>query len=166
MTEIPARSLADAPATLEAGARERRGPGRPTLYTDEIAAEICSRISDGETLSAICREPGKPKRSTVRGWLFENEAFSRDYARARAEHTHAIVEEIGDIARGATPEDAQAVRVRIDALKWIASRLLPKVYGDRVEITSKTAAAEDMTDDDLATIASRSGAIAAEKAGG
>jgi hypothetical protein len=30
--------------------------GRPTLKTPELCAEICRRISEGETLTNICRE--------------------------------------------------------------------------------------------------------------
>lgn len=104
-----------------------------------------------------------PDRRNVLRWMEAREEFRLAYARARAEQPHAFVDEFVDRARNATPENANAVRVTCDALKWIAGRLLPKVYGDRVEIMSRSAAAEDMTDDDLAAIvASRRGGFVAE----
>jgi Bacteriophage Sf6, terminase small subunit-like len=39
-----------------------------TNYTREIAETICTRMSEGESLRAICRDPGMPSEGTVRGW--------------------------------------------------------------------------------------------------
>lgn len=134
----------------------KRETGRPSLYTDDMAEEICRRIANGETLTAICREPDKPHRVTVMRWMLDHEAFRSDYARARREAPHAWADEIVDKARGARPETAQAVRVQIDALKWIASRLLPRIYGERVTIEQGDGrTASELTDDELAAIASR-----------
>lgn len=59
--------------------------GRPTLYTEELALDICARIASGETLIEICDEYGYPEERTVRGWDIANvEGFSTLYARARA----------------------------------------------------------------------------------
>ena len=37
----------------------------------------------------------------------------------------------------ATPETAQAVRVKYDALRWYASKLGPKTYGDKLQHTGE-----------------------------
>lgn len=74
--------------------------------------------------------------------MLNNESFRLSYARARAEHPHSITDEIEDEARSVTSETAAAVRVRIDALKWIASRLLPQVYGDRAQVDMQTLGAD------------------------
>jgi terminase small subunit-like protein len=39
-----------------------------TNYAPEIADTICTRMSEGESLRAICRDPGMPSGGTVRGW--------------------------------------------------------------------------------------------------
>jgi hypothetical protein len=45
------------------------GGGRPAQYTTEIGIAICERLCDGETLRAVCADPGMPDKATVRDWL-------------------------------------------------------------------------------------------------
>lgn len=127
-------SFAMAPSSREMPAHKRTG--RPTLYTDELAAEICIRIACGESLAAICRSKGMPAYRTVMRWIADDEAFRHNYARAREEQGNAHADEVTDIGhlvrRGRI--DPQAARVAIDALKWSAGKRLPKKYGDRVAI--------------------------------
>ena len=162
----PIGTLADGVAALPPERRDikpetvagARPPGRPSLYTDDLAAEICERIADGETLTAICQEPDKPNRRTVRRWMLDNEPFRLAYARARIEHAHALADEIEDKARSATKEGAanpQAIRVALDGLKWIASRVLPSAYGDRVTVEQVTKPAAELTDEELDAIIDR-----------
>jgi hypothetical protein len=63
--------------------------GRPSIYSDELAAEICGRIASGETLVAICEDEDMPNRRTVTKWLMEDRGgFYAQYSRARAIQTH------------------------------------------------------------------------------
>ena len=75
------------------GKPAQKKPGRQTLYTPEIADEICERIANGETLRAICRSPGMPVWRTVYDWLEAHESFATAYARARATGFDAIAQE-------------------------------------------------------------------------
>jgi hypothetical protein len=105
--------------------------GRPSSYTDAMAEKICDEIAYGRSLQQIQRDPGMPPMQTVMRWLEANEQFRDQYARARekqADHYAAEIVEIAD-----TEEDPQKARVRIDARKWVASKLRPKAYGERVE---------------------------------
>jgi hypothetical protein len=112
---------------------------RPTDLTDDLAADICRRLADGETLRAICRDDGLPPERTVRTWAFENEAFAPRYARARELGYQTMFEQILEIADN--PEaDAATVnrdRLKIDARKWMLAKALPKLYGDKLETTTK-----------------------------
>jgi len=105
-------------------------------FLPDEAAEICLRISEGESLVAVCRDSALPSIRTVMRWLAENEAFRQDYARAREAKADADADNIGDIAaRVLTGEyDPQAARVAIDALKWAASKMQPKKYGDKLDL--------------------------------
>lgn len=58
--------------------------------------------------------------------------MAEQYARARARQAEHYASEIIEIAD--TAEDAQLARLQVDARKWVASKLLPKVYGDKQEI--------------------------------
>lgn len=118
-----------------------RSRGRPSIYSPELAADICSRLAQGDSLRSICKKTRMPAISTVMGWLFddEHEEFSQQYARAREAQAELRADEIIDIADDAKNADksekVQAARLRVDARKWVASKLLPKVYGDRVQHT-------------------------------
>lgn len=127
--------------------------GRPTIFSDELAASILERLADGESLRSICADDEMPARSTVFKWLSENDTFSDQYTRAREEQADAIFDEILDIADDGTndwmerrnsdgenigwQENGEALRrsaLRVDARKWVAGKLRPKKYGDRQQV--------------------------------
>lgn len=112
--------------------------GRPSDYTDEKADAICERIVAGESMRAICADPDMPAISTVFRWLSLNTQFSEQYARAKEEQAEAFADEIVRIADKDVPDEDTAVltardRLRVDARKWVASKLKPKKYGDKVQ---------------------------------
>lgn len=129
--------------------------GRPTDYTQDLADLICSELSAGKSLRTVCDSDDMPHRSTVFRWIREHEEFRDQYARAKEEASDAFVEEILDIADNGTNdwnerydkegnfvgwqvngEHIQRSRVRIDTRKWIAGKLKPKKYGDKLDLTS------------------------------
>jgi hypothetical protein len=84
----------------KAGADKVKGrPGRPSKFTEAIAAEICKRMSEGETLRAICRDEHMPAWQTVYDWMSDDRhvEFSRRVARARVLGYDAIAEETLEI---------------------------------------------------------------------
>lgn len=109
---------------------------RPTKYTEKITAEICSRLILGKSLREVCKADDMPVASTVFKWLSENEEFSEQYAHAKYESVHAIVDEIIDIADEAKSENVQVARLRTDTRKWVAAKLMPKKYGDRTKLVT------------------------------
>ena len=101
-----------------------------TKYTAELAEEICERIAIGESLRTICKDEHIVAAKTVDHWLSEREDFRKQYARARERQAEHYAQEIIDIAD--TDPDAARARNRIAARQWYASKLKPKVYGDKV----------------------------------
>lgn len=126
--------------------------GRPTKYTPEIASEICQRLADGMTLREVCRGDDMPAESTVRLWAIEDrEGFSAQYERSREIGYHAMADELLEIAddgrndwmeRSAeegvqvNAENLQRSRLRVDTRKWLLSKALPKLYGDKLDHTT------------------------------
>jgi hypothetical protein len=121
--------------------------GRPSLYTAELAAFICERISFGESVRKICDDPDMPAASSIFKWLIEHKEFSEQYARAREAQMDAMVEEIIHIADDTSNDTIETEkgsyannewinrsRVRIDTRKWLMSKLAPKKYGDKLDI--------------------------------
>ncbi|MBX0345470.1 hypothetical protein K2X14_11535 [Acetobacter sp. TBRC 12305] len=108
--------------------------GRPSVFSPDIEDEICARIMEGESLRSICRDDHMPGQRTVFERL-DNDAhedFRSRYVRARKRAAEVFEDEIIDVARAATPEDANARRLQVDALKWVMSKRAPKVYGDKI----------------------------------
>lgn len=108
--------------------------GRPSIYTDDLAVELCTQIAEGRSLRKICDREDMPALRTVMYWLRDNESFLQQYTRAREEQAESYADEIIDIAD--TEPDANKARVRVDSRKWVVSKLLPKKYGDKLDLTS------------------------------
>lgn len=89
---------------------------------------------DGESLRTICASKGMPSRRTVMRWRDEMPEFAAKCARAREEQAHAIFEQIQEVADKGNPEDVQRAKLRVSTMQWRAAKLLPKVYGDKVEV--------------------------------
>lgn len=134
---------------------------RPT-YSPAIAEEICRRLAEGEGLIAICRDEGMPAEATVRGWVIDDyEGMAAKYARARDMGLDRMIEETIDIADDsgldvvmtedgprADGEVVQRAKLRVDTRRWIASKLAPKRYGDRLQVDA-TVSVEAMDDSEL-----------------
>jgi hypothetical protein len=126
---------------------------------------ICERIANGESLRAICRDEEMPALSTVFRWLSLDTSFSEQYARAREEQADTFADEIVSISdEEATTvkvdeEDVRVVfdatavarnRLRVDARKWVASKLKPKKYGERQVLAGDPEAPlRGLTDEEL-----------------
>jgi len=105
--------------------------GRPTTFTQQLADQICERIANGETLRAVCRDI-QFAPSTVIEWTMNNKTFSEQYAHARQKQADAWADMV--VEEAFNSHDAAIGRLRVDALKWVASKLAPKRYGDKVEV--------------------------------
>jgi hypothetical protein len=80
-------------------------------YSDEIAMTICSRLINGESLRAICADPGMPAKATVCRWLARNAEFRSQYALARelqmdrfADEMLEIVDHCSDLPQDRRPQ--------------------------------------------------------------
>lgn len=129
--------------------------GRPTDYTEELAALLFSRLSEGLSLRKACSTEDMVDKSTVFRWLSEAntkewaQSFRDQYARAKKEGADAMAEELQEIAEDAL-EDVkkhayepklggalvQAYKLKADNMKWAMAKQQPKKYGDKVDVTS------------------------------
>ena len=131
--------------------KNAKGPaGRPTMFSDSLAAFICGEIASGKTLTAICKTPGLPVAATVNRWRRENSQFSADYATARIDQMDSFGDEIIDISDDSSMdtvtkrdpkgrefeaidhENIQRSRLMVDTRKWLMSKIGP-VYADKVD---------------------------------
>lgn len=106
--------------------------GRPSSYTDDTADKICSLLAEGIPLKKICRLDGMPSYTTVLKWQRDIPEFADLSARAKIEGTHALADEVIEIADDPTIDPADK-RVRIDARLRLIGKWNRAVYGERVE---------------------------------
>ena len=125
--------------------------GRPSTYSAELAKEICDTISSSSKgTKALCKENSHwPSQDTLFTWLKTNNEFSEQYAQAKRCQIELLVDEILEIADDSSKDcmvNEQGVpvfsntvvtraKLQIDTRKWLACKLLPKVYGNKLEST-------------------------------
>lgn len=128
--------------------------GRPSKYDARIVTEILEMMKEGHTLTAICNnDPFRyPPHSTVRNWVFDDiDGLAARYAHARDLGLDARAEGLFNIADN-FQGDVQRDRLRIDTAKWYLSKMAPKRYADRLDVTSggeKLSIAFTKDDEDL-----------------
>lgn len=125
----------------------------PSKFTQAIADSICEQIAEGKSLRTICAAKDKPKMSTIFRWLADDarKEFREQYVRAREAQADALFDEILNIAdtpligvKTKTNEKGETEtthgdmiehrRLQVDARKWMAGKLRPKKYGDKLEL--------------------------------
>lgn len=119
--------------------------GRPSAYSDAVASKLCDLIASGLSLRKACELEGMPNVSTVIRWLADESRaeFCAQYMRAREAQADHLAEEMLTIADEAETTvrgedvvfDSTAVarnRLRVDTRKWLASKMAPKKYGDKI----------------------------------
>lgn len=147
-------STSSGPVTKpKAAPRAKKPIGRPTDYSPELAQVICLRLAEGESLRSVCADEAMPAKSTVLRWIARHDEFRDQYARAKQEGAEAIAEEMFDIADDGSNDwmekldkDGEAIgwqingehvqrsRLRIETRKWYLSKILPRKYGDKVDL--------------------------------
>lgn len=143
------------------------------MYSKELGEAICSLLSEGNSLRAVCRMLGLHE-SSVRYWELGNDEFAAQTARARKLGCDALADQTLEIADGKSPvvvdtpdgpaempPDRDRDRLRVDTRLRLIGKWHQHKYGDRaaVELTGKDGGpiqhAAAMSDDDLARIAAQ-----------
>ena len=114
--------------------------GRPSSISKKQTQLICDLLIDGHSLNTVCAaiEVSKP---TVCRWIRQNPKFRNQYAKAKRWQARFAAEEILEIADDTSNDvtgelkmpnmvAVNRAKLRIDARKWVAAKLLPKKYGD------------------------------------
>lgn len=116
-------------------------------YSEEVMDQILEELMAGKVPAEILgpdRRPEYPGLTYFYKLIRDDESFAKKYARAMEVRTEADVDKIREIAMAPAVEvsseygshvdsgDVALRRLQVDALKWTASKRLPKKYGDKV----------------------------------
>jgi len=107
--------------------------GRPSICTDELIEAVCAEIAAGKSLRTVCAGEDMPAKTTIFRWLHTNPTFRNQYEIATAARSDALVEEMLEFADD-PDADVNRSRLQVDVRKWIASKLKPKKYGDKLAL--------------------------------
>jgi hypothetical protein len=125
-------------------------------YTAEIADQILDALMSGQPLHDICAEPDMPSATSVQHWLKDNRCgFKARYWEAREVGYQAIADQMlkivddrrndwivrrredGSFESILDPERVNRAELRIKTRCWLLSKMLPKQFGDRLDITAR-----------------------------
>lgn len=140
---MAARKAAKAKAPAKATRKPKTAPAQDKLAQMGIEA-VCERIGNCESLQSIA-DSVEVSKGTLITWLA---AYPDQYARAREAQADKHAEDILAIAddgrndtykddKGNTVVDHDVVarsRLRVDARKWLASKMAPKKYGEKIAV--------------------------------
>ena len=126
------------------------GASKAVVLVDGVDSRIeavCQEIeSSTKGVTRICKQPGFVSESVFYKLLNDSQKAQERYARAKSDQADRLVDEMLEIAdesagdlivdedgnERVNNEVVQRARLRIDTRKWIASKLKPKAYGDKV----------------------------------
>lgn len=131
---------------------EKKKAGRPTNYSPEFAETICDAIAtSSKGITRLCHDNPDwcVNPDTVYSWLNKHKEFSDMYARAKQQQIEVIIDEILSIADDSScdyvindegklivdHEHINRSRLRIDTRKWLAAKLVPRLYGNVTDAT-------------------------------
>jgi len=105
---------------------------------------ILEAISSGKSLSSALNQKGFPSYSWAKLSLRQDPELRRAYEQAVEDRAHRLAEELLELADQKMPVGlagpealawVQHQRLRVDVRKWTASKLLPKIYGDKLDVS-------------------------------
>lgn len=106
--------------------------GRPKTITNE-PQEVVELICSGLSVKKSCDQVGISHVHFYR-MVNADKELCNQYARAMEQRADVIFDQILGIADNDDPDaDVQRDRLRVDARKWVVSKMLPKKYGDKQE---------------------------------
>lgn len=118
---------------------------------ERIFNKVIVEMISGRSLRSIMKEDWTPNLTTFLEWVEADEEKAKQYARAFNMRADYLFDEIIDIADDDSGdvkinalgqevmdgEFVQRSRLRVDARKWVVSKMNPKKYAERLELDNK-----------------------------
>jgi hypothetical protein len=122
------------------------------LEKDQIFDDVIEEIIEGRSLRSILKDKGMPSASNFLRWLSLDELKQKQYARACEARADYLFEQTIEIANNTeagteTTVDHNGIkivtkdmlghrRLKIDAIHWHISKMNPKKYGNKIDLTT------------------------------
>jgi hypothetical protein len=112
---------------------------RLTEYNFELCIEICEEVAAGSNIMTILENNSNyPSWSTFRRWKRDNEELRTLYINSQQDKAEALEKEMDDYRAMllAKEIDPSTYNTLVQTLKWKMAKFYPKVFGDKLDITS------------------------------
>ena len=101
-----------------------------TKQTDEII----KRLELGEPLSKITKDKNLPDASTVYKYCRDSKELHEKIMQARQTGVWTLLDKIAeDMEIPKTPQETHFLREKYSHIRWLASKLAAKTFGDKVQ---------------------------------
>ena len=98
------------------------------------AKKICERLELGEPLSSICKDKTMPDVSTVYKKCRADEKLKDKIMAARQTGVWTLLDKIAeDMQIPKTPQETHFLREKYSHIRWLASKLAAKTFGDKIQ---------------------------------
>lgn len=116
---------------------------------------VILELKKGHSLRQACRAADIPEPSSVLQLTETDDTFASHYAHARVIGWSVRADDLEETASDLNiPADHK--RIMVDTRKWMLSKMLPKIYGDRLNLEhSGKVSADTMTEAELTAIAAK-----------
>jgi hypothetical protein len=113
----------------------------------QISALVLKGMRNGLSALKACEAAGV-HQSTFNTWLNDDDALAVDYARAREDLIERMAQEVLELSDsdvGLLPDGkkdwaaVQKHKLQVDTRKWLLSKLAPKKFGDKIEVSGDPA---------------------------
>ena len=89
---------------------------------------------EGTPLTTICKDKGLPSLSKVYGWCATDKDFAQRIMTARRLGSHTHLDRCITELENADSRNIGLVREKLIHYRWLASKLLGQIYGDKKEV--------------------------------
>ena len=106
--------------------------------TKELTDQICQELMNGQPLTRICSRKELPSIATVNRWISKDPSFAKQITNARRVGTQFYLDKMIEELETMSAKDVGIVREKLHHYRWLASKLLPSLYGDKQEVVQDT----------------------------
>ena len=93
---------------------------------------------EGTPLTRICKDKDQPSLSTVYKWIAKHKDFASKILTARRIGCQTYLDKMIEELETADNKSIMIVREKLHHYRWLSSKLLPNLYGDKQEVIQDT----------------------------
>ena len=99
---------------------------------------IIEKLQNGKPLTQICKDKDYPSISQVYSEIRKNKDFANEIAQARKVGAQTYLDAMIEELENANNKNIYIIKEKLHHYRWLATKLLPSIYGDKQEIKQDT----------------------------